>query len=135
LISAVVVTSADIDDRLGLVEWLSQSCAAGVKRWRNIWVDGAYPAEGLEAWGRGVKQTHPIDWEATTNHGGQGFPVMPGRWAVARPFAWLLNDRRHRRDEARLTAKSVAMSQMRLIRLVLHRWAGGILQQLLTARG
>jgi hypothetical protein len=131
LISAVVVTSADIDDRRGWVEWLSPSCAAGVKRWRTIGVDGASPAEGREAWGRGVKQTHPIDGEATPNHGGKGFPVMLWRWAVARTFAWRLNDRRHRRDEARLTAKSVAMSQMRLIRLVLHRWAGGILQQLL----
>jgi putative transposase len=53
LIIAVVVTSADTDDRLGLVEWLSQYVADGVKRLRNIWVDGAYPAEWLEAWVRG----------------------------------------------------------------------------------
>jgi hypothetical protein len=61
LIMVVVVTSADTDDRLGWVEWLSQYVADGVKRLRNIWVDGAYPAEWLEEWVRGLKQTHKID--------------------------------------------------------------------------
>jgi putative transposase len=123
VIIAVVVMSAATEDRLGLVEWLSQSCADRVKRWRNIGVDGASPAEGREAWGRGVKQTHTIDLEATTTHGGKGCHVSPWRWAVARTFAWRLNDRRQSRDEARVTANSAAMIQMSLIRLVLHRWA------------
>jgi putative transposase len=123
LIMAVVVTSADTDDRLGWVEWLSQYCAEGVKRLRKIWVDGAYPAEWLEAWVRGLKPTHTIDWEATTNQEGKGFQVLPWRWAVERTFAWLLNDRRHRRDYERLTATSVAMIQMSMIRLLLNRWA------------
>jgi putative transposase len=55
LIIAVVVTSADTKDRRGLVELLSQYFAEGVKRLRKIWVDGAYPAEWLEEWVRGVK--------------------------------------------------------------------------------
>jgi hypothetical protein len=33
---------------------------------------------------RGVKQTHKIPLEATTNTDGQGFQVMPWRWAVER---------------------------------------------------
>jgi putative transposase len=74
---AVVVTSADTDDRLGWVEWLSQDVADGVKRLRNIGVDGAYPAEWLEEWVRGLKQTHKIDVEATTNQAGKGCHVMP----------------------------------------------------------
>jgi putative transposase len=123
LIIAVVVTSADTDDRLGLVEWLSQYFADGVKRLRKIWVDGAYPAEWLEEWVRGVKQTHKIDLEATTNKQGKGFQVIPWRWAVERTFAWLLNDRRHSRDYERLTANSAAMIQISMIRLLLNRWA------------
>jgi putative transposase len=123
VIIAVVVTSADTDDRLGWVELLSQYVADGVKRLRNIGVDGAYPAEWLEEWVRGLKQTHNIDLEATTNKEGKGFQVMPWRWAVERTFAWLLNDRRHSRDDERLTANSAAMIQMSMIRLLLNRWA------------
>ena len=82
LIMAVVVTSADTDDRPGRVEWRSQYVAEGVKRLRNIWVDGAYPAEWLEEWVRGLKQTHKIDLEATTHTEGKGFQVLPWRWAV-----------------------------------------------------
>ena len=123
LIIAVVVTSADTDDRLGFVELLSQYFADGVKRLRKIWVDGAYPAEWLEEWVRGLKHTHKIDLEATTNKAAKGFHVIPWRWAVERTFAWLLNDRRHSRDYERLTANSAAMIQISMIRLLLNRWA------------
>ena len=123
LIIAVVVTSADTADRLGLVELLSQYFADGVKRLRKVWVEGAYPAEWLEEWVRGLKQTHKIALEATTNKEGKGFQVIPWRWAVERTFAWLLNDRRHSRDYERLTANSAAMIQISMIRLLLNRWA------------
>ena len=123
LIIAVVVTSADTADRLGLVELLSQYFADGVKRLRKVWVEGAYPAEWLEEWVRGLKQTHTIDLEATTNKEGKGFQVIPWRWAVERTCAWLRNDRRHSRDDERLTANSAAMIQMSMIRLLLNRWA------------
>jgi putative transposase len=123
LIIAVVVTAADTDDRRGWVELLRQYCAAGVKRLRKRWVDGAYPAAWLDEGGRGLKQTHKIDLEATTPKEGKGFQVVPWRWAVARTFAWLLNDRRHSRDYERLTVTSAAMIQMSMIRLLLHRLA------------
>ena len=123
LIMAVVVTDAGTEDRLGWVELRSASCADGVKRLRKLGVDGAYPAQGLDAWGRGLQETHKIDLEATPHQEGKGFQVVPWRWAVERPCAWLLNDRRHRRDYARLTANSAAMIQISMIRLLLNRLA------------
>jgi putative transposase len=133
-IIAVVVTSADTDDRQGLVALLAAYFADGVKRLRKIWVDGAYPAAWREEWGRGWKQTHKIDLEATTPQEGKGFQGVPWRWAVERTFAWLLNDRRHSRDYERLTVNSAAMIQISMIRLLLKRLAWGILQQLLIEK-
>jgi putative transposase len=123
LIIAVVVTDAGTDDRQGLVALLTMYFADGVKRLRKLWVDGAYPAQWLDEWVRGLKQTHKIDLEATTNQSGKGFQVVPWRWAVERTFAWLLNDRRHSRDYERLTANSAAMIQISMIRLLLNRLA------------
>jgi putative transposase len=123
LIMAVVVTDASTDERLGWVELLSAYFADGVKRLRKIWVDGAYPAEWLDEWVRGLKQTYKIDLESTTHPEGKGFQVVPWRWAVERTFAWLLNDRRHSRDYERLTANSAAMIQISMMRLLLNRLA------------
>ncbi len=123
LIIGVVVSDAGMDDRQGLVELLTAYFADGVKRLRKLWVDGAYPAQWLEQWVRGLKQTHKIDLESTTNKEGKGFQVIPWRWAVERTFSWLLNDRRHSRDYERLTSNSAAMIQVSMIRLLLNRLA------------
>ena len=120
-IIAVVVTAASTDARQGLVAWLPEYVADGVKRLRTRWGDGASPAEWRDEWVRGVQQTHTIDLASTTHKAGKGFQVVPWRWAVARTFAWLLNDRRHSRDDERLTVNSAAMIQMSMIRLVLNR--------------
>lgn len=121
VIMAVVVTDASMDDRLGVVALLTAYFADGVKRLRKLWGDGASPAEWLEEWVRGVKQTHKIALEATTHQEGKGFQVLPWRGAVERTFAWLLNDRRHSRDYERLTANSAAMIQISMMRLLLNR--------------
>ena len=117
------LTDAGTDDRWGLVDLLTEYFADGVKRLRKLWVDGAYPAEWLEQWVRGLKQTHKIDLESTTNKEGKGFQVIPWRWAVERTFSWLLNDRRHSRDYERLTVNSAAVIQVSMIRLLLKRLA------------
>jgi hypothetical protein len=79
---AVVVTEASTEDRQGLVALLTEYFAAGVKRLRKIGVDGAYPAEWLEAWVHGLKRTHKMDREAPTNKEGKGFQVVPWRWVM-----------------------------------------------------
>jgi putative transposase len=121
LSSAGVVTDASTDERLGVVALLTPYFADGVTRLRKIGGEGAYPAAWLDAGVRGLQQPHNIDLEATTHPEGKGFQVMPWRWAVERTCAWLLNDRRPRRDYARLTANSAAMIQMRMMRLLLKR--------------
>jgi hypothetical protein len=55
LIIGVVLTDAGTDDRWGLVDLLTEYFADSVKRLRKLWVDGAYPAEWLEAWVHGLK--------------------------------------------------------------------------------
>jgi putative transposase len=82
LIIEVVVTDAGVDDREGLVELLTAYVADGVKRLRKLWVDGSDPAEWLEEWVRGLKQTHKMALESTPNPEGKGFQVVPWRWAV-----------------------------------------------------
>jgi transposase len=97
--------------------------ADGVTRRRKSGGDGASPAAWLEAWGRGVTPPHTIDLEATPHPAGQGFHVRPWRGAVERTCAWGRHARRHRRDDARLTAHSAAMIRMSMIRLRLNRLA------------
>jgi len=122
LIVAVVVTAANVDDRLGLVTWLQRYFASGVKRLRKIWVDGGYDAPWLSDWVRGLKRTHKVELEVV-EHTGKGFQVVKHRWKVERTLAWILNDRRHSRDYEVLTGSSEAMLQISMIRLLLKRLA------------
>ena len=122
LIVAVVVTAANVDDRLGLMALLHHYFAEGVTRLRKLWVDGGYRAEWLHVWVWSLKRTHKIDMEVV-EHTGQGFQVVPHRWVVERTFAWLLNYRRHRCDYEVLTANSEAMIQITMIHLLLKRLA------------
>jgi len=120
LIVAVVVTAANMDDRLGLVTLVERYFASGVKRLRKIWGDSGYQAQWLWDWVYRRKRTHKVDLEVV-EHSGKGFQVVKHRWKVERTFAWLLNDRRHSRDYETLTANSEAMIQISMIRLLLKR--------------
>jgi len=122
LISAVVVTAANTDDRLGLVALLTRSFAGGVQRLRELWVDSGYRAAWVALWVWDLKCVHKIDLEVTEN-AGPGFQVIPWRWTVERTFAWLLNNRRHSRDYEILTINSEAMIQLSMICLLLNRLA------------
>jgi putative transposase len=122
LIVAVVVTAANVDDRLGLMALLNHYFAEGVTRLRKLWVAGGYRAAWLHVWVWSLKRTHKIDVEGV-EHTGKGFQVVPHRWVVERTFAWLLNYRRHRCDYEVLTANSEAMIQISMIHLLLKRLA------------
>ena len=122
LIVAVIVTAANVDDRQGLIALLQQYFADGVTRLRKLWVDGGDGAEWLYAWVWGLKRTYQIAMEVV-EHTGKGFQVVPHRGVVERPFAWVLNYRRHRCDYEVLTANSEAMIQISMIHLLLKRLA------------
>lgn len=119
---AVVVTAANLEDRVGVLALLTHSFLGGVRRLRKLWVAGGYQAEWLRQWVRDLKPTDKIALEVRS-HEGPGFQVVPWRWVVERTFAWLLNDRRHSRDYERLTTNSEAMIQLSMIRLLLKRLA------------
>ena len=89
LIVAVVVTSANTDDRVGLMKLLNHYFAHGVARLRKVWVDQGYRAQWLRTWVWGLKKTHKIDLEVTENQG-KGFHVIPWRWAVEIKLQWLI---------------------------------------------
>jgi putative transposase len=122
LIVAVVVTAAHTDDRQGWVELLKRYCASGGQRLRKLWGDGGSQAQWLCAWVRSLKQPPKIALEVV-EHTGKGLQVVTHRWKVERTLAWLLNDRRHSRDDEVLTAHSEAMIHMSMIRLLLKRLA------------
>jgi len=86
LIIAVVGTAATTDDRVGVRVLLTQYFVSGVKRLRNLWVDGGYQAEWLMQWVGDLKHSHKIDLEVTSPPG-KGFHVVPWRWAAERTFA------------------------------------------------
>jgi transposase len=71
---------------------------------------------------RRLKQTHKVDLEVV-EHTRKGLQVVKHGWKVERTFAWLLNDRRHSRDDEVLTANREAMIQISMIRLLLKRLA------------
>jgi putative transposase len=122
LLSAVVGTAANTEDRVGLMLLLRRYFVGGARRLRKVGVDGGSQAEGLTQWVRDLKPSYKIDL-AVTSHEGKGFQGVPWRWAVERTFAWLLTDRRHSRDYETLTANSEAMIQLSMIRLLLNRLA------------
>lgn len=95
------------------------------KGWRKagVWANVMEKWRQLEDWVRGLKRTHKIELKSTLHQEGQGFRVVPWRWAVERTFAWLMNDRGHSRDDERLTVNSEAMIRMSMIRLLLKRLA------------
>jgi transposase len=122
LILVAVVTAANTDDRQGLVMLLTTDFASGVTRLRQIWVDKGSEAQWLREWARRLKQTHKMDVEVVERTG-KGFEVVKQRWQVERSCAWLVNDRRHSRDDEVWTAWSEAMIHISMIRLLLKRLA------------
>ena len=122
LILAVVVTAANVGDRIGLKELMLNYFKKGVNRLRKLWVDGGYSGAALKLWVWCLKKTHKIDLEVVEKEG-KGFHVVKRRWVVERTFAWLFNYRRHSKDYEVLTRNSEAMIQVSMIYILVRRLA------------
>jgi putative transposase len=122
LILVVVVTAANVNDRVGLRQLLKHYFADGFKRLRHVWVDGGYHGEPLQRWVAGLKVTYKIVLEVVEN-ALPGFHLVKRRWVVERTFSWLLNCRRHSRDDEVPTRNSEAMIQVSMIHLLVRRLA------------
>lgn len=122
LLLAVSVTGANIQDREGAKELLSNFYASFVQSFRlkRIWADAGYQGE-LISWAQTafawMLETVKRDKEQV------GFAVLPKRWIVERTFAWFIRNRRLARDFERLPETSEAFIFIAMIRLMTRRLA------------
>jgi putative transposase len=107
---------------VGLRQLLKHYFADGFKRLRHVWVDGGYHGEPLQRWVAGLKVTYKIVLEVVENTL-PGFHLVKRRWVVERTFSWLLNCRRHSKDDEAHTRNSEAMIQISMIHLLVRRLA------------
>ncbi len=121
LLLAVLVTGANIQDRDGARELLSNFYRAFFQSFRlkRIWADAGYQgaliswAQAAFAWALDIVRR---DKQA-------GFEVLPKRWIVERTFSWFIRSRRLSRDYERLPETSETFIYIAMIRLMSRRLA------------
>jgi putative transposase len=117
----VVVTGADTPERDGGEDVLIDIQGL-YHRLKKIWADGGYTGEDFakiaKRLGREIEVVKRSDDR-------KGFVVLPKRWIVERTFGWLGRYRRLSKDYESLVASSVAMIQIAMTNLMLHRLSPG----------
>lgn len=97
LVLAVLVTSADVQDRNGTKLLLAQ-WRHTFTRWVCLWVDEGYDG-GLVDWVWELRRRRKIRLEIVKRNATvAGFTVLPKRWIVERTFGWFMKYRRLRCD-------------------------------------
>jgi putative transposase len=120
LLLALLVSSADIQDRDGAKLLCQKLAPILALRLKKLWADGAYRGE-LIAW---VKEKIQADLEVVSPASGQkGFVLLPRRCVVERTFAWLANYRRLSKDYELELSSSEAMIYIASIHTMLKRLA------------
>ena len=122
ILLAVVVTSANTNDRDGYTKLLGRYLKKGVTRLRKIWADKGYSGPSLKFITEITKATHKIDLEIKEREG-KGFSVVRKRWVVERTFAWLINFRRNAKDYELRIRNSEAMLKVSMIQILLARYS------------
>ena len=91
---AVVVTAASVSDPAG-ARWLFARLGGACKKLRLLGVDGTYRGQ----WVEGVAPHRRCILRVPLRPDGcKGFGLLPRRWVVERPWAWLYQSRRLRKD-------------------------------------
>jgi putative transposase len=117
LLMAVIVTAASVSDPAGARLLFARLGGACQKR-RRLWVDGGYRGQ-LVAW---VRHHRRFVLRVTLRPAGaKGFVLLPRRWGVERPRAWLNQSRRLSKDDERWPQSSEAMIYLSMTRLMLRR--------------
>ena len=118
LLLAVVVTAANIDDRVG-AQLLAYQVQAKFRQLKYLWADSGYRGAKWQEWFQWfcgwmfeiVKRSDPTP----------RFLVVPRRWVVERTFAWFDRYRRLSKDYEVLTKSSETRCRLAAIRLLLQR--------------
>lgn len=124
LVLEAQVHAADVQDRDGAKRVLAP---LATQYWHltKVWADGSYRGE-FEQWvwnlrqGRGRRR---IQLEIVSKIPDAGFVVLPKRWIVERPFAWLGRSRRLSKDYEALCETSRALILIAMIHLMTKRLA------------
>lgn len=119
LIHAVVHT-ADIQDRDG-APLVLRDIVKRVPWLRHVFADGGYAGDKLRHALRGIgKWTVQIVKRSDT---AKGFEVIPRRWVVERPLAWLNRNRRLAKDFEQTIASATAWLFVASVQLLTRRIA------------
>ena len=120
LLLAVIVTSADVQDRDG-ARTLLNILRHRFTRLRLIWADSAYTGF-LATWLFWLRPSRRIRLAIIKRSDkAKGFVLLPKRWVVERTFGWFGKYRRLSKDYEYLPASSEAMIYVAMIHLMVHR--------------
>jgi putative transposase len=125
LLSAVLMTSAGLDDGVAAPLRLAHVTRAELPRLGVIFADQKYHNQVFEAW----LAEHRVGWRLDVTMrptGTKGFTPLAKRWVVARTHAGHGRYRRHRKDYERKVASSTAMIQLSNIHLMTNKLVPGI---------
>lgn len=117
------VLPAGVPERRGAVAVLGE----GLRRFatlEKVWADKGYEGVAVEGWLQGTFGAEmEIVGRPPEGRRGEGFAVAKRRWVVERTFAWLVRNRRLRRDYESLPQSAVAFVHLAMSRLMVKRLA------------
>jgi transposase len=120
LLSAVLITSAGLDDGVAAPILLGHVQVHECPRLVTIFADAKYHNHALDAW----MAAHRAGWHLevkTRPEGTKGFTPLEKRWVIERTNAWNGRPRRNSKDYERSVESSTAMIQISNINLMLNK--------------
>ena len=91
-------------------------------RFKKLWADGGFSGDDFKQAAKRLGREVEV---VKRSDDVKGFEVLPKRWIVERTFAWLGRYRRLSKDYESDPRSSVAMIQLAMINLMLHRLQPG----------